>query len=180
MATDKSTAYIKEHSKIFGRKSEKISDYQKRMNEASMELCLVNPNLISNRGLLLEQARKKVNDSGYIYKKGKSRSKILNSEDENPPPKRRKISKEYRLQRISELQDKIKDLENRIGYKIKRREAASNNRLYNDCDELTEQISDLKCQKHQLNIELVALNQKQKKSSWYDSNRKKQVTSVEI
>ncbi|XP_065914938.1 uncharacterized protein [Dysidea avara] len=111
-------------------------------------------------------------------KKGKSCSKILNSEDESPPPKRKKISKEYRLQRISELQDKIKDLEDRIGYKIKRREAASNNRLYKDCDELTEQISDLKSQKRQLSIELVALNQKQKMSLWYDSNRKKTTSGI--
>jgi len=54
VATDKTAAFIEKNSKIFGRKSDKITDNQKRMNEASKELYLA---LISNRGLLIEQAR---------------------------------------------------------------------------------------------------------------------------
>ena len=50
--------------------------------------------MMTNRGLLLEQARKRVNDSGYAYKKGKSLSKLLNTDDEAPTPKRRKITQD--------------------------------------------------------------------------------------
>lgn len=130
---------------------------------------------MTNRGLLLEQARKKVNDSGYLYKKGKSRSKLLNTDDEALTPKRRKINQEYRLQRIAELQDKIKDLDERIEFKRKRRDAASNMRSYKECDELTEQMSNLKNEKRQLDTELSALTKKQKKSIWY-KRRKDDVT----
>ena len=126
---------------------------------------------MTNRGLLLEQARKKVNDAGYIYKKGKSRSKLLNTDEEFPTPKRKKITQEYRVARIAELQDKIKDLNERIEYKCKRRDAASNVRNYKECDELTEQMSNLKSEKRQLDTELSALTKKQKKSIWYSKRK---------
>ena len=92
--------------------------------------------MMTNHGLLLVQARKRVDDSGYVYKKGKSCSKLINTDDEAPTPKRRKINQEYRLERIAELQDKIKDLNERIEFKNKRRDAASNVRNYKECDEL--------------------------------------------
>ena len=43
--------------------------YQERMNLAAQELCLSNPNLLTNRQLLLEEAWKKVNDKGYQIRK---------------------------------------------------------------------------------------------------------------
>ena len=126
---------------------------------------------MTNRGLLLEEARKRVDDSGYVYKKGKSRSKLFNTDDEVPTPKRRKINQEYRLERIAELQDKIKDLNERIEFKNKRRDAASNVRNYKECDELTEKMSNLKNEKRLLDTELSALTKKQKKSVWYKKKK---------
>ena len=126
---------------------------------------------MTNRGLLLVQARKRVDDSGYVYKKGKSRSKLINTDDEAPTPKRRKINQEYCLERIAELQDKIKDLNERIEFKNKRRDAASNVRNYKECDELTEQMSNLKNEKRLLDTELSALTKKQKKSIWYKNKK---------
>ena len=55
-----------------------------------------------------------------------------------PPPKRRNVNKDYCLQRITKLQDKVKDIEDRIACKSKRRDTASKMR---NCDELTEQMS---------------------------------------
>ena len=63
---------------------------------------------------------------------------------------------------MAELQDKIKDLNERIEFKCKRRDAASNVRNYKECDELTEQMSNLKSEKRQLNTELSALTKRQK------------------
>ena len=128
---------------------------------------------MTNRGLLLEQARKRVYDSGYVYKKGKYRSKLLNTntDDEAPAPKRKKISQDYRLERIAELQDKIKDMNERIEFKNKRRDAASNVRNYKECDEFTEQMSNLKNEKRLLETELSALTKKQKKSVWYKKKK---------
>ena len=94
---------------------------------------------------MLTSARQKVDESGYNYKKGKSRSEKLNPDAENPSttPKRTKITQEFRLGRISELKEKIKDLSDQLSYKEKRREAASNMHNYKDYDKLTEQMSAL-------------------------------------
>ena len=75
-----------------------------------MELCLQKPNLLDDRKALLEASRKMFDDSCYVYKEGRSCSKLLSSGDgESPVKKRAKINKEIRLSRIAELQDQIKD-----------------------------------------------------------------------
>ena len=167
--------YIAEQSKIFGRGStlSSLNEYQEAMNSAANELCLSNPNLLLNQQMLVEQARMKVNDDGYQYKKGKSRSKKF-IDSTSLPPKRRKISQEFRLKRISELQERVKDLNDQIRSKEKRREAASNIRNYKECDLLTERISELKSDQFQLEAELAALTKQQKRSSAY--YRKRQIS----
>ena len=134
-----------------------------------MQLCLHNPNLISDRKALLEASRKKLDESGYCYKKGKSRSKRLSTDDGNEPSvnKRSKINKEFHLARIAELQEQIKDKNEQVQYKELRREAAKNVHNYKECDKLTEQMSILKADRRQLELELAGLTKKQKKSEWY-------------
>ena len=173
MQTDKSAEYIKEHSKIYGRNSKSnVTVYQQRINDAAEELCLHNHNLLSDRKLLLETARARVHKSGYQYKKGTSRSKSLNPDDGNTTPKRRKISQDYRFTRMAEVQDRIKDLSDQIGFKEKRREGASAIRNYKECDTLTEQMSALKREKLQLEVELSSLTKKQSKSAWYHKKKR--------
>ena len=75
-----------------------------------------------------------MDEDGYQYKKGKLRSKRLNPTDQSGSPKRRKISKEYCINRIGELEERVKDLTEQIGCKEKRRECASNMKNYKDCD----------------------------------------------
>ena len=122
----------------------------------AMELSLQNPNLLGDRKLLLEAARKKLDESGYSYRKGKSRSKRLNSDgDGSSVSKRAKINAEYRLSRIDELKDKIKDLSEQLHYKNLRRVAAENVHNYKECDKLIEQMSTLKHERHTLELELT-------------------------
>ena len=156
------------HSRIFGRNSQRnLTKYQLEMNEVAMHLCLQNPNLLNDRKALLDVSRKKLDESGYCYKKGKSRSKRLSSDDECSLNKRSKITKEIRLARIAELQEQIKDKKEQVEYKELRREAAKNVHNYKECDKLTEQISILKADRRRLELELTALTKKQKKSEWY-------------
>ena len=134
-----------------------------------MQLCLRNPNLLSDRHALIEASRKKLDESGYCYKKGKSRSKRLSPDDggDTSVNKRTKINKEYRLGRIAELQEQIKDKKEQVEYKELRREGAKTIHNYKECDKLTEQISVLKADRRRLELELVGLTKKQKKSDWY-------------
>ena len=103
-----------------------------------------------------------------MYKKGKSRSERLSTDDGEPPTKKRtKISKEYRLSRITQLQEQIKDKNEQVQYKELRREGAKNIHNYKECDKLTEQLSVLKADRRKLELELTVLTKKQNKADWY-------------
>ena len=158
------------HSQIFGRNSRRnLTKYEREMNEVSMQLCLQTPNLLSDRKALREASRKKLDESGYGYKKGKSRSKRLTADEgtESSPKKRAKINRDFRLARIAELQEQIKDKKEQLEFKELRRDAAKNVHHYKECDKLTEQMAKLKAGRRQLEQELAALTKKQKKSEWY-------------
>ena len=131
------------------------------MNEMAKSLCMENPDLMISRALLIQKSREKLHDSGYSYKKGKSRSKAFEtSSSEGGAPKRPKIYEEMRTSRINELEDQIKDLTDTLSYKEKRREKASNVHNYKECDELTQQISQVKSERRLLEKELEQLKRK--------------------
>ena len=165
--------YVRKAAKTYGKTSEKrLTVYQEAINEASIELCLQNSNLLSNRKLLLDSARKVINDRGYHYKKGKSRSLVLNpSSGQETTLKRRKISRDVRLSTIANLQEQIKDLTELIEYKEKRRDSAKTVHNYKECEKLTEQMFETKAQRRKLEIELKLLNKKEGKSRLYKTKR---------
>ena len=87
---------------------------------------------MDDRKVLLEASRKRLDETGYTYKKGKSRSKHLSSDnDEGRVQKRQKISKDFRLSRISELKEQIEDKDEQINYKELRSDGAKNLHNYN-------------------------------------------------
>ena len=147
------------------------------MNEASVTLALETPSLLNSRQKLLELARKKVTSDGYIYKKGKSRSKQVCDASEDSSPKRAKTSANVRMNRISALEEDIKDFNDRLKFKEKRREQASNSRNYKVCDQLTEEMSAIKQLKREREAELHQLQRKQQQAMWY--RRKKCMATLE-
>ena len=59
--------------------------------------------------------------------------------------------------RISDIQEQIADIDKRIAYKQCRIETATVTRNFKTCDELSEEISELKTQRYELNYELGPL-----------------------
>ena len=104
-----------------------------------------------------------VNESGYVYKKGKSHSRKLNPT--SPTKKRKKISQSFQVQRLTELGERIKELSDHISYKQKCLDQANNIQNYKQCDELSEQISALKGDRRKLEAKQKALMKKQRKIS---------------
>ena len=173
-----SEEYIKENSKIYGRLgNRRLSKYENEINRCSMNLCLETPSLLSDRKTLLEKAKQAIDANGYVYKKGKSRSHKLNPSPDSDA-KRIKLNKEVRLSRIEEINEKVKDITDQIGFKEKHRESANNLHHYKECDKLTEQISSLKSEKRKLDLELKCLHKKQQQSRWYHSHKKKSTSSL--
>ena len=64
---------IKEMAIIYKKESKRpLTNYQKRVNEAAIELSLQHPGLLHTRKHLMETARAKVIEDGYQFVKGKS------------------------------------------------------------------------------------------------------------
>lgn len=83
--------------------------------------------------------------SSYQFKKGKSRSKKLSpqSSASSTPVTRKKMDSELRQTRMKELEN-LKQLDQQIMFKEKRRDQAESVRNYKLCDLLTEEIGKLK------------------------------------
>ena len=76
------------------------------MNNAAYELALADPNMLMlPKKELIDAAQKRVREQGYMFVKGKSRSKHTHDQvlEESPVPKRPKINEEMRSKKITEL-----------------------------------------------------------------------------
>ena len=169
--------YITQQSRIYGSKSShRLTRYQQSVNEAAAKLALAEPSLISSRQTLLDHARDLVRESGYEFKKGKSRSKKLIANTEITKPKRPKSSEALRIKRIKELEDDFTDFKDRLQFKEKRRAQATNSTNFKLCDELTEEMSDIKHKMRSCKQEIECWKRKQSQSLWY-KNRKQDSSS---
>lgn len=109
--------------KIYTSREDKLTEYQKRVNQASIKLCLKNPSLLmGKKGDLMRMAQDKVHDDGYVYKKGKSRAKRSSCSSIPESSKRTKIDTKEREMRISDIQEQIADIDKRIAYNVELRQ----------------------------------------------------------
>lgn len=165
---------------------EKLNNYQQRINEAAILLCLQTPSLLSKRGELLIQARQKVEDDGYNFVKGKSRSKRSTStcSDESSsstvslPTKRIKIDEESRKRRINELMEDLRDIDDQMALKEKRLKQAETSRNYKLCDEIMGETSELKQKRRKTDVELEIFKKKEKRAKYYMKKKAEKECSI--
>ena len=142
-----------------------LSDYQQCVNDAALKLCQKNPTVIRNRAELLRLAREEVHESGYMYKKSKSRSKRFGISETTP--KRPKSDREFRVRQMKELEEDLEGLNKRITIKETRCEAGAASKNFKLCDQLADEIASLKQQRREKEAESRVLERKEKKSKWY-------------
>ena len=102
-----------------------------------------------------------MNQSGYQYKKGKSRSKVFGEAE--IPVKRPKLDKGLRLERIAQIQEEVATINQQITFKQKRIDAAIEIKNFKLCDSLSNEIDELQQRRRELNSELKLLQRKTKK-----------------
>ena len=68
---------------------DKLLDYHKAINEAAFDIALKNPTLLCSKLELQKQARTKVHEDGFAYKKKNSRSKEFGSASGSEPKQER-------------------------------------------------------------------------------------------
>ena len=184
VSTD-SEAYICNKAILYGANNPSLvlTPHQQKMNSASQSLALGNPNLLNDRRKLMELARIKVDDDGYVYKDGKSRSKHLRSESDTstssgPKVKRTRTNETERLQRIAYMEETMSDIAKQISFKEERREQLTNVHNYGECEKISEEMSSLKRKRFELQAELTKLKRRQQQSAWYKHGKKQRKVSV--
>lgn len=150
--------------------SRPLSKYQLAINDAAQELCLKNPGLLHSRKELLAKVLEHIIANGFQFAKGKSRSKDF-STDEEPVSKRRKLSKSIREQRLKDVED-LKHYNEQIKFKEKRITAAISDEDYMKCDQLKNDVIQLKRSCRKLEAERKHLRAAVALSDWY--HKKKQ------
>ena len=117
----------------------------------------------------------------WIYlQKGKSQAKRScfssgsgTSSEDTLLTKRPKIDGQKRQLKINYLLEQIADIEKRIALKQRRIDTAAAMSNFKACDELSQEISELKSQKHEINCLLGPLQKKAAKSAWYYRSKQK-------
>ena len=151
--SEQSKQQIREEASIYKRAE--LTEYESAVNVAAGELCISDISLLKRRGELLSQARKKVADDGYVFKKGFSRSKVYGKADVNvvPSVKRPKYDEEMRADRIKCIDDELSDITRLMKFKEKRVSQAESSKSYKTCEQVTEEIMTLKNKATELNRE---------------------------
>jgi len=151
------------------------------MNEVAGDICVKDIAMLGDKGKLLELARVKLHERGYIYSKGKSRSRVLNPEATNQEKqKRQRIDQTERKHCIENLQDELKDLGKHITVKERRIEQAQTGMNFKLCDQLSDEISKLKAKKREVDTRLQVILHKEKQSkSYFDRKKSKQIQESE-
>ena len=113
-------------------------------------------------------------ESGYLFKKGYSRSKSCASSSENSSDegnKRAKVDKDERQREISHLESLLSKIEEHLKIKQSRIEKAKLVKDFKLCDELSNSIRVLMREKRENEKLLAAFQKKESKSTWYGKRK---------
>ena len=119
-----------------------------------------------------------MDESGFMYTKGKSRSKAFGSEAREglPVRKRPKINREFRETRWQNItEDFLKCTNTQIQFKERRIETEATSKNFKICDILSEEVTELKKKRQLLESELTLLIKKEKKSKLYYRRKDKTI-----
>lgn len=163
-----------EMGKIYKKETNRpLSRYQKEINEVAGELALKDPSLLGRRGELLDLACAEVQQRGYSYVKGKSRSKQFMSPPlQTPKPTRLKICAEIRQKKTAGLEEDIARLDKQLHFKNKRLQQAENIKNYKLWEDVTEEIQIVTRQKRDLSEELKNFVKRNEKLNCIRKRRK--------
>lgn len=156
--------HVIEKSVIYRRNEGELKEFERQVNSAAAELCLNDVKLLDNRGKLLQLARKKVADDGYIFKKAHSRSKMYGIPQDESVPKRPKYSQDMRERRIEAIGDELRDIVRIVQFKEKRLMQAEAAKKYAMCEQLTIEIKELRDKKRELELEKAQFVKKGKRA----------------
>ena len=160
------------HATIYGKNSSRpLTSYESSINEAAIQLALDNPSLLVNKGNLFELAKKKLLDSGYQYKRGKSRSKLTKG---RAPVTTLEQQKEQKNARRSQLHVKRKLNAQRMSYERQQKIEELRFQLQNVTErqrQCPKEFSALEATRTALGKEISKIKAKERKHQWYERRK---------
>ena len=114
-----------------------------------------------NRAALISSAREKIIKEGFVFAKGKSRSKLP------VRPRRQYLSEELRTSRLKYLDEVIKNHEEKISFKEQQISSCLSVSNYAGCEELKNSIIDIRKVIYELGHEKKKLQNSIRKARWY-------------
>ena len=103
------------------------------------------PSLLCDKTELQKQARLKLHEEGFNYKKKSSRSKAFGPSRDAPV--REHISQELRYKRVSQLQEVLKEVDLQLSFALKQREKCANVNNYSKALDVSKEMDDLRSKK---------------------------------
>ena len=117
------------------------------------------PSLLCDKTELQKQARLKLHEEGFNYKKKSSRSKAFGPSRDAPV--RQHISQELRHKRVSQLQEDLKEVDLQLSFALKQREKCANVNNYSKALDVSKEMDDLRSKKGKYQEELTLLQRKE-------------------
>lgn len=140
----------------------KMYQYFTEINRAALKLSVDNPQLLQDKSKLQQAAREYIHSNGYVYKKKNSRSKQFGVAGEN---KRPYLQDALKVKKIKEIQEDMSDTDTQMALLTRQREKHINVKQFGQAATITDQLSQLRGKKRQLENELTLLQNKRKLSS---------------
>ena len=167
---------IKKESEIYKdlKPGSFLYEYRSKLNDAAFSIALDNPAIILNKGTLIENAKRKVEDDGYMYKKKKSRSSTVSAPQ---PEKSLKMKPSIRAKQLAEISEDLEEVKKEIFHLERSREKARNLNSDERALRLTKEMDPLRIKKRRLEEELSLLQKKEKKSS-KDKERRQRASTA--
>lgn len=149
---------IRKKSQIYQLKhDDKLLDYHRAINEASFEIVMKNPSLLCSKSELQNQARLKVHEEGFSYKKNTSRSKQFGV----PQTKNQRDKLDLRQKRMEQLQEDLHEVDMQLSYAVKQRERCANVKEFSKALDVSKELDELRKKKRKYKEELTLLQKKE-------------------
>ena len=150
---------IRKESQIYQLKpDDKLFEYHKAVNEACFSEAMKDPTLLKNKKELLDKAKQNINNSGFQYKKGKSRSTMFATPDSSTCGSTKKnVTRNLREKRLEQLREDLKEVDLQLSFSVQQRDKCSNVHNFSKAVEVSQQVDDLRKKKRKYQSELDLL-----------------------
>ena len=156
---------LRKEAQIYQLKpDDKLLNYHKAINEAAFAAAKEDPSLLCSKNVLQKQARLRLHNSGFVYKKKGTRSKQLGNVSNVGnacKPTREKISQEMRQKRVAQLHEDMREVDIQLSFALKQRAKCANVSNFSKALDVSKEMDDLRKKKRKYQEELTLLQRKE-------------------